>query len=426
MINVVLIIYASLASVAILLYLPKIVGFSFGFRKTKRYRATCKRSICVVVPARNESNVIVDLLPSIQRQNYDKSCYEVHVIVKEHDDPTVQIARSFGYNTTVIEPQQCKGDALDGFFKSLTAEQLSSFDAYVIVDADGVLTEDYLSNINDALESDADIVVTCKLAKNFLKGKQYRSLYSNCSALTWPILDDLGNAYRTKKGMPLNLCGQGLLVTRRVIAELGGWPYRTVTEDYELKLDGGILRGYKSVYYPYAVLYTEEAVGRQENFHRRVRWLTGYSQCDSKYKRQIKRQVRSNRRLTRGEAEYFFGNTCYAIFLVATVFSVISGLALTAYYAVIGSNLWYFALLLLCAMPLGVLYLILHVFTIVALCVSSEVRQSMTVMERIGLVYYNPIYLIEYVVAYFVGLYQLHIKKKVEWKQRSVIVPDDK
>lgn len=425
MINLVLIVYASLAFVAILLYLPKIVGFSFGFKKTNRYCATGNRKICVVVPARDESNVIVDLLPSIQKQNYDRSCYEVHVVVKDYNDPTIQIVRSYGYSTTVIESQQCKGDALDGFFKSLSAEQLTAFDAFVIVDADGVLTENYLTELNNALESDADIVATRKIAKNFVKGKPYRSVYSNCSALTWPIVDDLGNVYRSQKGIPLNLCGQGLVVRRRVIQQLGGWPYRTVTEDYELKIDGGILRGYKSVYCPYAVLYTEEAIGRQENFHRRVRWLTGYSQCGSKYKRQIKQQVKKDKRLTRGVAEYFFGTVSYAIFLGATALSVICGLALTIYYAVIYSNLWFVALTLLCVMPLGVLYFMLLVFTLIALRVSRNVIKALTVKERIQVVFYNPIYLLEYVVAYFVGLYQLRVKKSVEWKQRSKIVPRD-
>lgn len=422
MIDIALIVYASLILISVLLYAPRIVGIRYGFKKLKRYVAKERRKIGVIVPARNESEIIGDLFDSISKQDYDREYFEVFVIVKEPDDPTIDIAKKYGYSVTVIQQQTCKGEALDGLFKSVSPEQLNVFDAFVIVDADGVIAPNYIRELNNALEYPADIFVTRKLAKNFLRGKECRSVYSNCAALTWPMLDDLGNAFRTEKGMPLNLCGQGLLVRRKVIESLDGWPYRTITEDYELKIDGIILKGFKSAYYPHALIYTEEAIGRKENFIRRVRWLTGYSQCDSKYKEQIKQQIKVKKRLNLGEVEYFFGIVSYLFFLISTVLATLAGVAFAIYYAVTGSALWLNSLLLLVVTPIAVLYFVLFVYTLIALVASRGSFRMITASERIAMVFYNPIYILEYLGAYIKGRFDLLSKKNVEWKQTERIV----
>ena len=422
MIDIALIVYLSLTLIAFLLYVPRIVGIRYAFRKVKHYQANYKRLIGVIVPARNESDIIGDLFDSISKQDYDKRYFEVFVIVKEQDDPTIELATKFGYNVTVIENQTCKGEALDGFFKSLTDERQSKFDAFVIVDADGVIAPNYVSELNNALEYPADIFVTRKLAKNFLKGRNCRSVYSNCAALTWPMLDDMGNAFRTKKGLPLNLCGQGLMVRRGVIDSLCGWPYRTMTEDYELKIDGILLKGFKSAYYPYALMYTEEATGYKENFTRRVRWLTGYSQCDIKYKRQIIEHVKDKKRINRGETEYFFGISCYVIYLLATLLAVICGLVFTVYYAAVGSALWLEAFLYLSVAPIVALYLLLLAYTLTALIASPDAFKMITARERLTMVFYNPFYILEYLGAFIKGRFNLLGKKKIVWKQTERVI----
>lgn len=412
--------YIILAVLAIVMYLPRIFGYRYAFRKPAKKPVQGQRRIAVLVPARGESEIVGDLFDSLEKQNYDKGCFGVFVIVKESDDPTVELAKSRGFSVTVVEEQTCKGDALDGFFRAFPSDMLSSFDAYVIVDADGVLDENYLSELNRALEEDAEIYVSRKLAKNFLGSRKDRSLFSNCAALTWPMLDELGNAFRTAKKMPLNLCGQGLMVRRKVIEELGGWPYRSITEDYELKLDG-ILRGYRSVYYPYAVLYTEEATGRHENFSRRVRWLAGYRENDKNYKSRIKEQVKDARKITAGEAEYFFGLLPYIVFLGATAVCVLCGLIFTVCYAVRADLHWIYALLVLVVLPLAALYLILLAYSVLALVCSRDGFRMITLRERIAMILYNPFYILEYLSAYFVGILKYR-NKTLKWEQTERVM----
>ncbi len=409
--------YIALSVLAILLYIPKLIQFRYAFMRPPYRRAKEKRRISVVIPARNESAVIGDLLASIRKQDYDRAYFDVNIIVKEPNDPTIELARGIGANVFVIPSQKCKGDALDGYFKAIK-EKIAEYDAFVIVDADAVLDKSYVSELNNALEHDYDIYLTRKLVKNYLGGKHARSVFTNCSALTWPIIDDLGNKYRMLKDMPLNMCGQGMMVRRSVVERIGGWPYRTLTEDYELKLDS-LLKGFRSMFYPYAILYTEEAIHHKDNFQRRIRWLTGYSQCDKKYKQQIVEQIKKRGSFTSGEIEYFFGIVPLILFLVFTLATVVTGTGIAGYCAVKGDTLWFWAVMLLIVAPFSVMYVLLLGYSVLALLACPEMFAPLGFWEKTGTVLFNPFYLLEYVPIYIIS--RRYARKNIDagWEQTA-------
>ncbi len=423
-IRLVLCFYGGVSILAVILYLPKLLGFRFAFRKPLYKRATAKRRISVIIPARNESKIIGDLFASLQKQTYDPACFEINVIIKDENDPTRALAEAIGANVFVVPGQTCKGDALDGYFKALSKEELASFEAFVIVDADALLAPDYLAELNNALEHDYDIYLTRKFAKNYLGDKNHRSVFSNCSALTWPIIDDMGNLYRMQKDMPLNLCGQGMMLRRRVIEELGGWPYRTLTEDYELKVDS-LLHGFTSMFYPYAVIYTEEALRHKENYTRRIRWLTGYSQCDKIYKERVREQAKRRGKLTSGEREYFFGIVPLLIFAVATIVTIIIGIGLSTYYAVMHIPAWFYSSWLLVFMPFWIMYSLLFLFGVLAMLSDREAFRALSAGERIGMLLYNPFYLLEYIPLFLNSRISVRRGKTPDWKETERMTYDD-
>lgn len=183
-----LIAYIVLTTVSFLAYIPRLIGFFYAFKKPRYTRAETKRRIGVIIPARNESKVIGDLFASIARQDYDRACFDVNVIVKDADDPTVAMAEAMGARVVTVPDQCCKGDALDGFFRALSKEEMAGYDAFVIVDADGVLSPNYLTELNNALENDYDIFLTRKYMKNCLGDRSKRTVFSNNSALTWAAI----------------------------------------------------------------------------------------------------------------------------------------------------------------------------------------------------------------------------------------------
>lgn len=414
LIRIILIVYGALSALAVILYFPKLFGFRYAFKKPSYKKASKKRRISIIVPARDESAIIGDLFASLKKQTYDKNFFQVNVVVKDEDDPTISLAKELGARVFVISDQKCKGDALDGFFKAISEEERDSFDAFVIVDADAVLAPDYVSELNNALEHDYDIYLTRKFAKNYLGDRKHRSVFSNCSALTWPIIDDLGNRYRMQKEIPLNLCGEGMMVRGRLVKEIGGWPYRTLTEDYELKLDS-ILRGYKSMFYPYAVIYTEEALTHEENYNRRVRWLTGYSQCDKKYRKQIREQAKERGKLNKAEKEYFFGIVPLLLFAVTTIVTMFTGAGLAIFYALTKQPYWFLASWLLVLMPFLIMYFMLFFYGILAMFSDREAFRALSFGEKLAMQLVNPFYLLEYIPIFLKSRVKAR-KKEQTWK----------
>lgn len=419
-----LIAYIVIASIAALLYLPKLITFRFAFKKPQRRSVTGKRKISVVVAARNESKTIPPLLDSIVKQNYDKQFFSLNVIVKDEHDPTIELVRQIGGNVFVVPDQTCKGDALDGYFRQI-GEGVKEFDAYVIVDADAVLSYDYVTRLNEALEYDCDIFITRKFNRNLYGGRETRTLFSNCAALLWPILDDLGNSWRTQYNVPLNLCGQGMMVRRGVVEQIGGWPYRTLTEDYELRLDG-MLKGFKSMYYPYAVIHTEEATSREEDYFRRLRWLTGYAQCDKKYRSRIKAQAKERGKMNLGELDYLYGYFPIVLFAVITVFTMCVGALLCAIYAVRLNPLWKTALIYLTAMPFGILYVLLELYALLAYLSCERMFDPLLKREKLAMMLFYPIYLLEFCPIYVKAVFYAHKGEAPAWRQTDRVDYSDK
>lgn len=409
-VNLTAILYAAFALLCLLFYIPKLKQLFYVKHKLLHKTAADKRKISIVVPARDESDIIGDLFASIAQQDYDKDCFCVNVIVDSPCDATVEIAKSYGFKVFVVENQKCKGDALDGYFKAEDKRVFASCEAFVIVDADAVLTKNYLSELNNALEYDADIFLSRKHIKNFYGERRDRTVFTNCSALTYAQLDDLGNVYRTDHNMPLNMCGQGMMVRRGTIEKIGGWPYRTLTEDYEMRMDC-YLKGFKSIYYPYAVICTEEPLKHGENFKRRLRWVTGYSQSDAIYKKKIRAQTKERGKKTAGEREYFYALAPLIAFAVITVLAVFCGIGLSVYGGVTHSFGWVYPLLMLIVMPLGVMYLMLFIYSVMCIVCMRDAFAQITVAERIFTVVVAPFYILEYVPIFIAS----RVKAKHGW-----------
>ncbi len=423
MVYQILIAYGVFVGISLLLYIPKLLQLFSAFKKPPYLVAKEKRKISIVVPARNESKIIGDLFDSILKQDYEREFFDVNVIVKDADDPTVELARAIGANVFVVEKQKCKGEALDGYFKALSKEEFQSYEAFVIVDADAVLEPNYVSELNNALEHDYQIYLSRKRIKNFLGRKENRSLYSNCSALTYPMLDDLGNTYRTEKGIPLNMCGQGMMIRRSVIEEIDGWPYRSLTEDYELRMDC-ILKGFTSMYYPYAIIYTEEVIKHRDSYNRRLRWVTGYSQCDRMYKKRVKEQVSARGRMNAGEFEYLFSLYPIILFIVTTVMAMAIGAGLSIYYAANRAGNFMESIQWLIIFPALVMYSLLFLYNLLAMLAYWDVFGNISVGERATTLFFAPIFTLEYFPIFIQS--RVYARTNLQWEQTERVVYDEK
>ena len=388
-------VFAAIQLIAVLLYLPHIHWWFESRRPQERLHAKKQRRFALLIPARDESKAIAPLLDSVKRQTYPASLIDVHVIVKDPDDPTIGMVRAALPDAVVqvVPNQKRKAEAMDACMQTILNTGRAP-DAYLIVDADCLLAANYVEEMNNAMESGADVIIPRKLIKNWLSDKkEYRTLYANCSAMTYTGVDDMGNKSKSKRGYPLALCGQGMLIGARVVKNLGGYPFRSLTEDYELAVEC-MRRGYGQLYYEYAEVYSEEPLTRREYNKRRIRWLKGFAQFNKTYGGEVKAMAFGHGKPDLGKLHFLYDlYPVYAllgsdgIFFAATLI-----LAAVRAFAGVGGA---FTALLWSLMPLGAAYLELFVFGAAQLLVSRGVNR-MTRREKIKFLFLFPFVSIEY------------------------------
>ncbi len=265
-----------LACICLLLYTPRLAAWLGAFKPQKRLQNDKMNRIAVIIPAKNEGKIIDDIFASLQRQSYPREYFDIHVVVKDAQDITIEKTKAIGGFTYVVPNQKCKGDALDACLKQMMKDFPDVYDAFYIADADCLLGAKCLEEMNCAMASGAMVIQSKKLVKNYLsKDKNANSLASACNGLIWTMIDDMGNRYKADHGITQMTIGTGLLLTKELVDKLGGWPYRaTLTEDMELMNDCAI-QGYPTFYYSYSVIYVEESTSLHVTNIRRTRWLTG-------------------------------------------------------------------------------------------------------------------------------------------------------
>ena len=161
--------YYILFSIVLLfsLYFALLALFAFIKRKSPIKKHDAKTKFAVLIAARNEAEVIGDLIESLKVQNYPAELYDVYAIVNNCTDQTEQVARDAGAKIMSVDVSvKCKGDVLKYAFAKLKP---CDYNAYIIFDADNEVHPDFLSYMNNAYQSGYLAAQGFSLAKAYFK-----------------------------------------------------------------------------------------------------------------------------------------------------------------------------------------------------------------------------------------------------------------
>ena len=237
-----------------------------------------------LISARNEENVIGQLLDTINSQNYPAEMRHAIVIADNCTDRTAEVARAHG--ATVYERFDLnkigKGYALNYAFRCI-AEDFGDdyFDGYIIIDADNLLDENYFAEMNKTFCKGYRVMTSYRNSKNF--GENW---ISAGYALAFLRESKFLNNARMMLGTSCAVSGTGFLVSSEVIRERAGWNYHLLTEDIEFTVDS-VIRGECIGYSGNAILYDEQPTTFQQSWTQRMRWSRGFYQIVLKYGRTL-------------------------------------------------------------------------------------------------------------------------------------------
>ena len=243
-------------------------------KKEKPHKKTELHRYAVLISARNEELVIGNLLDSIRAQDYPSRLVRIFVVADNCTDKTAQIARAHGaavyerFNTEQVG----KGYALEFLIDKILEEYGDVFDAYMVFDADNLLSEDYISRMNETFSDGYGIVTSYRNSKN------YGDNWISAGYALWFLREAkyLNNA-RYLLGTSCAVSGTGFMFSREVMHRCGGWPFHLLVEDIEFTVHN-VVNGEKVGYCPKAVLYDEQPTTFAQSWRQRMRWARGYVQ----------------------------------------------------------------------------------------------------------------------------------------------------
>lgn len=242
-------------------------------------KAPSDNHFAIIVCARNEANVIPDLVNCIKRQTYPQDKLHMFLVADNCTDDTAEVGRRAGM--TVYERNDLekvgKSYALELLFEKLKTDFPDGFDGYFVFDADNIINDDYIEKINDVFSAGYEVVTGYRNSKN------YGSSWVSAAHALWFLRESRYlNESRYLMNLSCAISGTGFVISRRIIEENGGWPFHLMTEDVEFTATR-IIKGEKFGYCAEAELYDEQPIKFSQSWNQRLRWSKGNFQVFAKY-----------------------------------------------------------------------------------------------------------------------------------------------
>lgn len=286
-IKIVNLVFTVLSALQVVLVIHFAVFFIVGLFKRKKFPATDKKlKYGAIIPARNEEAVVGNLIKSIQKSKYPQDKLQIFVIAHNCTDRTAEIARSLG--ATVYEynnPEECTmGYAFRYLFDKIKEDWgIENYDGFFMFNADNVVDENYFDKLNDAFVANGckKVITSFRNTKNF--GGNVISAMYGLYFMEGCRFELRG---RTVTGCSTKISGTGYLISSEIVKD--GWPYVTLTEDWEFASDQ-IIKGNKIVYCDEAVFYDEQPTSVKIMLRQRLRWEKGHLLvCVTRFKELMK------------------------------------------------------------------------------------------------------------------------------------------
>ena len=368
----------------------------------KGSKVTLKRiydnpSFAVLIPARDESKVIYNLIDSIEKQTFKIDSKDIYIIVESKKDKTVDIAKERNINIIYrknLTNRRRKGYALDDAIKEILRKK-KHYDAYFIFDADNVLDRNYFKEMVKSYKKGYDIGIGYRNTKN---GNS--SIFSACSSLTFSMINTFSNNYKMKHNLTLTVSGTGFYIKGKILEELGGYPFNSLTEDYEFTLYA-TLNDLTSTYNMKAKYFDEQPTDYNTTIKQRTRWVKGYFDSRRKYYPLLKNKA------VRKDNNYpsvyitLVGVKPYVLLVI----SVILYLANLTYRIISNSivKVEVYTLLLQFLVIVLAIYIVLLIFTGILL-IKEKDNLRLNRKMKIKSLFFNPLFLASYVKCLYLAL----------------------
>lgn len=235
----------------------------FPQRKSKE-KAKAMRKMAVLIPGYKEDAVIVEVANDALNQNYPKELFDVVVIADSFRPETIDALKALPIKLVKVSfEKSTKSKALNKAMETIG----NNFDVAVVLDADNLMTNDFLLKINHAFNCGFKVVQGHRVAKNL------NTHFAVLDAISEEVNNHIFRKGHRNLGLSSALIGSGMAfdyhlfkTTMANVNAIGGFD-----KELELKL----LRDNIKIEFLNNALVLDEKVQKPEVFaNQRKRWLS--------------------------------------------------------------------------------------------------------------------------------------------------------
>jgi 1,2-diacylglycerol 3-beta-glucosyltransferase len=265
---IVVVLGGALALLSLYLLLLTMASF-FPARKPTREVQPMKR-FAIMIPAHNEELLIGSLLASLRDLAYPVDLYEVHVVADNCSDATAGIVRGAGAQVHERHDLAAPGkaNAINWLAARILAAPGTPPDAFVMLDADSIVSPNFLREMNAGLCSGNLLVQGFNDVSN-----PDESWTASLRYIAFCLICYLRPLGRAALGLSVGLRGNGMCLSRSII-EHYHWDPTSPAEDHEFHmrlLADGIKVGFAPAAHVYSQMPNSLRAARSQN----VRWERG-------------------------------------------------------------------------------------------------------------------------------------------------------
>lgn len=222
----------------------------------------------ILIPAKNEGRVIEGCLRNIFRLDYPD--FDVWLIDDGSTDETLAISQALQKEFKDLRVLNRSPEAKRGKSAALNeALKLCVGDVVAVFDADAFVEPDFLRVILPSLEP--SFIAGVQAQKCIVTDKQNTLVL--CQDAEYAF-DSFLQAGRDLLGGAVEFRGNGQLVKRQALAEVGGWNEDSITDDLDLSTRL-LMHGWRLKFVPQATVFEEGISKVKPLMRQRKRWAEG-------------------------------------------------------------------------------------------------------------------------------------------------------
>jgi 1,2-diacylglycerol 3-beta-glucosyltransferase len=265
-----ILLFLAICSLAFIVgYLLLLTGAAWWVnRKPRPAAGPGSHRFLVLIPAHNEERLLPALLDSLANQDYPNGLWQVHVVADNCSDQTAEVAAQKGarVHTRVDSDSRGKGFALQWLLERLWQAGIPH-DAVVILDADSIVSPDFLRALSAELTRGARVVQAYYAVR-----EAGRSWNESLRYAAFAVLHYLRPLGRMSFGGSAGLKGNGMAFEASVLK--GKRWSGALTEDIEMHI-ALLLEGERVAFAPQAVVWGEMPASFASMRSQHNRWEHG-------------------------------------------------------------------------------------------------------------------------------------------------------